>query len=345
MKIKNLLLRFIRLIYTIVGIMFLVVLTACSATDDVSVPDVQQPQTETVEPEKSQTTEPKPESFDGYEDYIDYISDIPEFEPYYKTVFAFEELSDGIKSVPIEEVKAMYDEMKTAFNYVLVNEYPLVYRGNYEGETSFVDGYEEYQAAGNDKVISNPVNVVSLDQEGNEFLTTPLKTILLGEDTFNHFDNSIDVGRNLKKSDFTLEAPNKPISVVLGNAYKDIYKIGDIFSLELISEVMDFQVVGIYKSGVGFSMNVGALQDVNLDHTIVMPHFIPDYKPVGEAAVFQHAYHIGELLSGYIRIPESVEKINEDTYEHTMDMIDEVAQRNNISGLYKMPYWPVGFVW
>lgn len=124
MKIKYLLLRFIRPIYTIVGIMFLVVLTACSTTDDVSVPDAQQPQTETAEPEKSQTTEPKPESFDGYEDYIDYISDIPEFEPYYKTVFAFEELSDGIKSVPIEEVKAMYDEMKTAFNYVLVNEYP-----------------------------------------------------------------------------------------------------------------------------------------------------------------------------------------------------------------------------
>ncbi|WP_249650808.1 hypothetical protein, partial [Lysinibacillus sp. D4A3_S15] len=76
---------------------------ACSTTDDVSVPDAQQPQTETAEPEKSQTTEPKLESFDGYEDYIDYISDIPEFEPYYKTVFAFEELSDGIKSVPIED--------------------------------------------------------------------------------------------------------------------------------------------------------------------------------------------------------------------------------------------------
>ncbi|AMO32628.1 hypothetical protein ACE1MS_16240 [Lysinibacillus sp. fkY74-1] len=176
-------------------------------------------------------------------------------------------------------------------------------------------------------------------------LTTPLKTILLGEGTFNHFDNSIEEGRNLQKSDFSLEAPNKPISVVLGNAYKDIYKIGDIFSLELISEVMDFQVVGFYHSGVGFSMNVGALQDVNLDHTIVIPHFIPHYKPVGEAAVFQHAYHIGELLSGYIRIPESVEKINEDTYAYTMDKMEEMAERHDISGLYKMPYWPVGFVW
>ncbi|QPA57762.1 hypothetical protein [Lysinibacillus sphaericus] len=127
MKRKNLLLRLIRPIYTIVGILFLVVLTACSATDDVSIPDVQQPQTNTVEPEKSQTTTPKPESFDDYEDYINYVSDIPEFEPYYKTVFAFEELSDGIKSVPIEEVKAMYNEIKTAFDYILVNEYPLVY--------------------------------------------------------------------------------------------------------------------------------------------------------------------------------------------------------------------------
>lgn len=342
---KTLLLRFIKPIYTTVGIMFLVVLTACSSTDDVSISDVRQTQTETVVPGKSQTKVAKPPSFDDYEDYINYISDIPAFEPYYKTVFAFEELSGGIKSVPIEEVKAMYDEMKTVFDYVLVRENPLVYRGYYEGETSFVYGYEQYQTADVDMEIPNPVNVVSRDWEGNEILTTPLKTVLLGESIFNRFDSSIEEGRNLQMSDFTLAAPNEPISVVLGNAYKDIYKLGDTFSLELISELMDFQVVGFYKSGVGFSMEVGALDHVNFDNTIVMPYFIPDYEPVGEAAVFQHAFHIAELTSGYIRIPESVEKINDDTYDDTVAIMEEMAERNNLSGLYKIPYWPVGFVW
>ncbi len=345
MQMKTLLSHFIKPIYTISGIMFLIVLTACSATDDVSVSDVKQTKTETVVPEKSQTTALEPPSFADYEDYINYISDIPAFESYYQTAFTFEELSGGITSVPIEEVKAMYGEMKTVFDYVLVSEHPLLYRGYYEGETSFVDGYEQYQTAHADMGISNPVNVVALDWEGNEYLITPLKTVLLGESIFNRFDSSIEAGRNLQMSDFTLAAPNEPISVVLGNAYKDIYELGDIFSLELISEVMDFQVVGFYNSGVSFSMDVGALQHVNFDHTIVMPHFIPDYEPVGEAAVFQHAFHIAELTSGYISIQESVEKISDETYDHTVAVLEEMAERNDLSGLYKIGYWPVGFVW
>ena len=292
-----------------------------SNTDDVSTSDVQQTQTETDVPEKSLTTA---------------------LEPYYQTTFAFEKLSGGIKSVPIEDVKAMYNEMKTVFDYVHVSEYPLVYRGYFGGDTSFVEGYEQYQNPV-DMDISNPVNVVSRDWEGNEILTTQLKTVLLGESIFNRFDDSIEEGRNLQVSDFTLAAPNEPISVVLGNAYKDIYELGDMFSLELISEVMDFQVVGFYKSGVGFS-NEGALHHENFDHTIVMPHFIPDYKPVGEAAVFQHAFHIAELTSGYIRIPESVEKIN-DKYDHIVGIMEQMAERNNLSGLYIIPNRPVGIGW
>ena len=342
---KTLLLRLFKPIYPIVGIILLVILIACSETDDVSVSDIQQTQTETVVPEESQKMALEPPSFDDYEDYINYISDIPAFEPYYKTVFAFEEISGGITNVPIEEVKAMYDEMKTTFDYIHVGEYPLVYRGFYGRNISFVDGYEQNQASNVDMGTSNLINVVKQDSEGNEILTTPLKTVLLSESIFNRLDDSIDEGRNLRTSDFTLAAPNEPISVVLGNAYKEIYELGDTFSLELISEVMNFQVVGFYKSGVGFSNDVGALHQVDFDHTIVMPHFIPDYEPVGEAAVFQHAFHIGELLSGYIRITESIDKINDVTYDHTVGIMEDIAERNNLSGHYKIANWPVGFVW
>ncbi|MCG7346545.1 hypothetical protein MHZ92_20790 [Sporosarcina sp. ACRSL] len=355
---KTLLSLFAKPICTIVGITILVVLTACSAEDDSnvtdiqqvqdkteSVPDVQQTQSEPVVPDNSQTTEVELPSFDDYEGYIKIISEIPSFEPYYQTAFDFEGLPDGITSVPLEEVKAMYAEMKTVFDYVLLSEYPLFHRGFYEGETSFVDGYEQYQTTLANIGFPNPINAVSRDWDGNEYLSTPLKTILLGESIFNRFDNSIETGRNLLMSDFTLASPNDPISVVLGHAYKDIYELGDIFSLELISEVMDFQVVGFYKSGVGFSKDLAALEHVNFDYNIVMPHFIPDYEPVGEAAVYQHAFHIAELTSGYISIPESVEKINDETYDQIVAVLEEMAKRYNLSGLYRIGYWPMGFVW
>ncbi|MFC4403059.1 hypothetical protein [Gracilibacillus xinjiangensis] len=340
-----LLFRFIKPIYTIVVIMFLVVLTACSSVEDDNASDVQQNNINPVVPEKPKSTESEPTSFENYEEYISYISEVPDFEPYYKTVFAFEELPNGITSVPIEEVKAMYNEMKATFDYVLVNEHSLVHRGNYEGDTSFVEGYEPSQTTDISMESSSPINTVSRDWQGNEILTTPLKTVILGESVSTRFDSSIDEGRNLQVADFTLKSPNEPISVVLGNAYKDIYAIGDIFSLELISEVMDFKVVGFYKSGVGLSKDVGALDHVNFDHTIVMPHFIPDYEPVGEAAVFQHAFLVAELMSGHIRIQKSVEDIEDATYEQTVEIMEEIAERHNLSSLYKVPYWPVGFVW
>ncbi|WP_312506587.1 hypothetical protein [Lysinibacillus sp.] len=344
--VKTLFLRFLKLFYSIGGVMCIFLLAACSGTEGDSGADVEQTQSETATPEKSQTEEAeKPTSFDSYEDYIDYIADVPNFEPYYKTVFAFEELSNGVTDVPIEEVKAMYDEMKTAFDYVLVSENPLFYRGKYDGDPSFVDGYEEYLAADPKMKTQNPINMVSFDWEGKEIMTTPLKTVLLGESVFNRFDDSIEEGRNLQISDFTLKEPDEPISIVLGNAYKEIYKIGDIIPLELISEVMNFKVVGFYKANVGFSMDVGALHTMNFDHTIVMPYFIPEYEPVGEAAVFQHAFHIAELTSGYIKIPEKVEEINEDTFDDTEIKVEEIAERNDLSGFYKIPFWPVGFVW
>lgn len=338
-------LRLTKHIFPIVIIMFLFALTACSTINDVSVSEVQQATSETVVPEELQDSKITQPSFHNYEEYITYISSVPGFEPYYKTVFAFEKVSGGMANVPIEEIKAMYKEIKTVFDYVVVSEYPLSYRGYYEGEINFVNGYEKHEATDVGMEISTPINSVGIDFEGNEFLTTPLKTVLLGESILDNFDNSIEDGRNLLISDFTLATPDDPISVVLGNAYKGVYEIGDILSLELISVVMNFQVVGFYKPGVTFSMGVGGLHHVNFDYSIVMPHFIPNYEPVGEAAIYQHAFHIAELTSGYIHIPESVEKINDYTYDHTMIVLEEMAARNGLTDLYNMPYWPVGFVW
>lgn len=331
------------------GLLLSAMLTACSETEEDPVVDEtsetedsqvvakQQSDNEAVEKEKPQTNSSEPPSFDTYEEYIEYISTINAFEPYYKTVFAFEKIAGGMSNVPIDQVKAMYDEMKTAFDYVLVREYALNYIGFYDGDTKFVDGYEQSQGRN--------VNMTATNYKGNEYFITPLKAISIGESLFSRFNSSIAEGRNLQQSDYTLASADKPIRVVLGSAYKDLYKIGDTFSFEFISEIMNFEVVGFYKPDVSFSMDVAALQPMNFDYTIVMPHFIPEYKPVGEAAVFQHAFHLAELTSGFIKINESIEKINEDTYDHTVKRMEEMAAKHGLSELYMIPSWPVGFVW
>jgi len=331
-------------IYIILVFFLTITLTSCSITDDSSESLTQESQTETSASEEGNESRTEP-SFEDYESYMGYISDKSNFQPYYKTVFAFEEVPGGMDNVPIQKLKVMYEEMKEVFDYVLISEYPLYYRGYYEGDLRFVDGYEQDQTSNENLDISTLINVTGYDFEGNETIITPLKTVLLGEGIFSRFSNSIAEGRNLQTTDFKLASPDQPISVVLGNAYKDIYKIGDTFSLELISEVMNFQVVGFYKPGVNFSMETGALHNVDFDYTIVMPHFIPDYEPNGDSAFFQHAFHIAELTSGYIAISEPVQQIKDDTYEDIIITMEEMAKRNGLDNFYKIPYWPVGFVW
>ncbi|WP_121616693.1 hypothetical protein [Virgibacillus halodenitrificans] len=339
---KALLFRFKSPISIVVGIIFIVILSACTTTNEKNIPEATSNEglydPQQIEPEQREKRELP--SFENYDDYINYISEIPSFEPYYKTVFTFEELSGGIQTVPIEKLKSMYQDMNTTFDYVLVHEYPLIYRGNYEGNIDFVDEYEQSLMMGR-----NPVNAVAKDWEGNEYYSTPLKTVMLGESIYSNFDNSIDIGRNLLETDFTLSSPNEPISIVLGSAYKDVYEIGDIISLELISKEMEFEVVGFYKPDVSFSMDVGANHQVSFDYTIVMPHFIPNYEPVGSPEIFQHAFLIGELTSGHIRIEESIKNINDDTFDEIVGTMKEIAEQNGLSELYKYPYWPVGFVW
>ena len=186
-------------------IVLFIVLTGCSAINDISESDLQETQIETTVLDESQNQIQDTLTFDDLDGYVNYISNIQSFEPYYRTVFAFEELTGNVTDVPIEDVKAMYNEMKNVFNYVLLSERPLVYRGYYSGETSFVyeelflQGYESEQTTDVDMGISKVINVPSQDLEGNKFLITPLKSIWLGESVISRFDNSIEEGRNLQK--------------------------------------------------------------------------------------------------------------------------------------------------
>ena len=286
-----------------------------------------------------------PEDIVDYESYRKHITSVSNFEPYYQLIFDFGTLSGGISSVPIENVIAMYNELRTVFEFInVVSHRPLYYFGNYEGNTRFVYRYEWYKSTGAYIGSKNPLNRVGHDSQGNEIVTTPINTVIMCENIISRFDSCVAKGRNLQKSDFSHSSLDKPISVVLGNAYRSIYEIGDIFSLIYLYVVLNFEVVGFYESGVDFSMDAGALQDVDIDYSIVMPYFIPTYEPVGEDTLFLHRVHIAELTSGYIAITEPISEISDATHQKYMAKVEEIAGRHSLSGTYICPLWPVGFV-
>lgn len=279
--------------------------------------------------------------FQDIGEYMDYVDETVEgFEPYYNMVFAFEKLPGGLSSLPFSDVKGMYEDIRKTFDYDMVGTQPLSYRGTYTGDKSYVDEYD------NTKENSEKyINVISYDYDGNTYTETPLKTVMLGEDTFDKFHDRIQEGRNLQKEDFILKSRTDTIKTVLGNSYRDSYQIGDVFTLDLMSYPMSFEVVGFYQPNVSLKMDVEAKKKVDFDHAIVIPHLFFDYEPEGEAETFQHAFLTGEKISGFIKIKEEITEIDEKTFEHYEDQMKKIAAKHGLSNSYVMAYIPVGFIW
>ncbi|MDR2356463.1 MAG: hypothetical protein LBD92_00030 [Oscillospiraceae bacterium] len=279
------------------------------------------------------------------EDYYNYIAGLPKFEAYYQIVFEFGNLPDGIESAPIDDILNMYDELNTVFDCVNIRYgRPIEYIGFYDGDTKFVDRDDWYRAGGSDMGFPDPLNRVWSDVDGNEHMTTPIRTVILCENSFGRFDNYIAAGRNLQISDFKHTAADEPIPVVLGSAYQGVYDIGDALTFTYLSVDMDFEVVGFYEPGLSFYMGPGAQQYVEMDYSIIMPNYIPAYEPTSAAVAAQQGFHVAELTSVDISISELISEINDETHERYFALVEEIAERNNLSGMYMSPLWPVGYV-
>ncbi len=274
-------------------------------------------------------------------EYMDYVDKTVEgFEPYYNIVFAFENLPKGFLDFPSSDIQDMYEDIRKTFDYDIVSTQPLSYRGTYTGDKCYVDGYDAEKD--NSKEC---INVASYDYDGNQYTETPLKTVMLGEDTFGKFDDKIQIGRNLQKEDFLLNSRTDKIKVVLGNNYINTYKIGDVIKLDLVAYPMSFEVVGFYKPNVSLKMDVAAQKKVEFDNAIIIPHLFFNYEPEGEDERFQHIFLTGEKISGFIKIEEDINDIDEKTFERYEDQMKNIAEKYELSDLYVMPYRPVGFVW
>lgn len=293
--------------------------------------------------EKSNSMENNSESkmFNNMGEYMKYVSEtVDGIEPYYNIVFAFDSLPEGLSSLPFSDVKEMYEDIRKTFDYDIVGTQPLSYHGTYTGDKYYVDGYDDTKDD-----LEKYINVISYDFDGNQYTETPLRTVMLGEDTFDKFDYKIQTGRNLQKEDFILNSRTDTIKTVLGDSYRDYYHIGDVFTLDLISYPMSFEVVGFYKPNVSLRMDVEAKKRVDFDHAIVIPHLFFHYEPEGEAEEFQHAFLTGEKISGYIKIEEEIKDIDEKTFERYEDQMNKIAKKYGLSDSYVMAFRPVGFIW
>ena len=122
---------------------------------------------------------------------------------------------------------------------------------------------------------------------------TATEAIQVSENFFDLFPMETDEGRGFILSDFDIDG-NGCIPVILGDTYRDTFRLGEVFEGYYICERKAFQVVGFAKPGFRFYSRSKS-QTEEFDRYIVMPFpHIPEDTFSGRAILLQQ-------IGGFIR--------------------------------------------
>ena len=266
----------------------------------------------------------------------------PTSELYYQFTFDHSAISEG--NFPAADIRSMYEAINSEFLYIRLRTDSLWSMGHYTGASEFVSGYDFYPEFGEQTGYPNPINTIVQDDSGREYEMTPLKAMVINENVIHRFDQMIENGRNLQDADCNFRSQDDRVPVVLGNAYKSQYRLGDILSLAYLSVPMQFEVVGFLKQGATLSISHGVAELIELDSYIVIPALIPTFDPVGSSAIAQYRFLIGELLSGYIAIEEPSSEVDDLTLERYSKILAKLEAQHNLVNSLRIAAWPVEFM-
>jgi len=163
-------------------------------------------------------------------------------------------------------IQATYDELAGMEGYREL--YPVLLQiiGEYQGERKFIDEYENIPEDEIDSYIEQEV----LDDAGNEIKVTNIKAAILSEKMAKEYsiDRQITAGEMFNQEDYQLG--EQQVSILLGYAYRNQYKIGDIIDSLYNGIKMEFKVKGFLEEGA--FVDWGG-QILSLDYYIILPAF------------------------------------------------------------------------
>lgn len=133
----------------------------------------------------------------------------------------------------------------------------------------------------------------------------------------------IQTGREFVKEDFTLDKKDIIIPLILGNAYKNQFEIGDTFSFFYLGKQFSGKVVAFLAKDS--SIRTGNIKIINLDSIIVMPSF--------EISTNYSDTNFNKTLAlikteGYVLYETQKE------YQNILDKIDTIKQNTNVQYSY-----------
>ena len=165
---------------------------------------------------------------------------------------------------------------------------------------------------------------------------------MIGKTLYSEFDDYIEEGKNFSSEDFIVNNSEQEINVILGNSYKDIYKIGDELNLSLHEKPLKFRVIGFLKKDIE---KFSSKSEKNLNETIIMPFYDINYVPNDEIDEFYQKVYYTQKNEGRIKLKESeINKIIqnvqniENIYYDYLEKVEKVSKKNGL--LFSIPICP-----
>lgn len=225
--------------------------------------------------------------------------------------------TDAMKDPEIKDkIDSIYNDlMETdAFHYLEIGSQFVEFHGDYKGKIDFVYG---------SNTSMKESNVNQSTQSGDSvYYCTPLNAVQIGKSVVNYFelDEKVSLGRAYRDSDF--EYNENYIPLILGNAYLDVYDIGDSFEIYYLFTKFNGKVIGILDSDIELpSSNVL----ISVDTYIIMPYLNSVSSVESDFPLFEEV-HNSEKTLGVI------------PYENKSDYSEYKQIIKDLSDKYDMPY-------
>lgn len=166
-----------------------------------------------------------------------------------------------------------------------------VYVPYFDNNEIFIEGYE----------TGRPHPTANIRHNGQAEKFCAVKAFHLSENVFRDFNIQIEIGSVPKRDSYTYVKGNV-IPILLGNAYKPVYKIGDSIDVYIISDFFKCEVAGFLEKGSNITINESYMHF--LDRYMVLPSFgIEELPQTKDEKYMQFARYLqkncGIIVSDY----------------------------------------------
>lgn len=223
-----------------------------------------------------------------------------------------------------QNIQAAYSELADMGGFREL--YPVLVQkiGEYNGDKKFIDYYENIPEDELNKYVEQEVQ----DEEGNEIKVTNVKGVLLSEKMAQEYqiNQQITTGEMFSGEDYQLK--EKTVPVLLGYAYRNQYKIGDIIHSLYNGIKMEFKIKGFLEKGafVDFGNEL-----IPLDYHIVIPAFEVSESQYAKGSVQEKFAYATQYL---IKINAEVICEDEKAVSRLLAVLDNVKIKYQIPIYY-----------